>query len=66
MSIGGSRMAATRELRITIYQEYPPIPMRTFDWCAWISGEETGIVSWGSTSFTAVKDLIMQLEENEN
>lgn len=55
-------MAATRELRITIYQEYPPIPMRTFDWCAWISGEETGIVSWGSTSFTAVKDLIMQLE----
>lgn len=38
---------------------YPPIPVRSFDWCAWWDdeGEEAGRYGWGATEEAAVKDL---------
>jgi hypothetical protein len=38
--------------------EYPPIPDRRFDWCAWHDGEEElGHYGWGRTEWEAVTDL---------
>lgn len=41
----------------------PPIPMRSFDWCAYRDGcEETGPVGWGRTEAAAKADLLAQEE----
>lgn len=38
---------------------YPPIPIRTNDWCAYYDGEEeNGNYGYGETEEAAVKDLI--------
>jgi len=43
---------------------YPPIPIRQFDWRAWIDGyEESHPTGWGSTETGAVEDLKEQLIE---
>ena len=42
---------------------YPPIPIRTCDWCAYIDGNEEGRVGWGQTEEEAIQDLIGQLED---
>ena len=44
---------------ITIFV-YPPIPWRSFDWCAYYDGdegEEQAPRGWGATEAEAVKDL---------
>jgi hypothetical protein len=44
---------------------YPPIPIRSLDWCAWVDGteDEDMIQGWGPTEQTAVSDLMERLEE---
>ena len=38
--------------------EYPPIPLRQFDWCAWHDGEEeSNRCGWGRTEAEAIHDL---------
>lgn len=37
---------------------YPPIPIRQFDWCAYLDGtEEEGPYGWGKTEAEAILDL---------
>jgi len=38
---------------------YPPIPERSFDWCAWFDGmdEETRGQGWGKTEAEAIENL---------
>lgn len=38
---------------------FPPIPIRSFDWCAWRDGEEErGVYGYGYTENGAVMDLL--------
>lgn len=38
---------------------YPPIPIRTHDWCAYFDGEEeNGNYGYGQTEQTAINDLL--------
>lgn len=44
--------------------DYPPIPIRTLDWSAWIDGfEEDGPYGHGKTEAEAIADLREALEE---
>lgn len=37
---------------------YPPIPLRSCDWCAYYDGqEENGDYGWGETEDAAIADL---------
>lgn len=47
------------ELNIKTEHVYPPIPIRSFDWCAWFDGmdEETRGHGWGKTEAEAIADL---------
>lgn len=39
--------------------EFPPIPDRRFDWCAFFDGEEeAGNYGWGRTEAEAIADFI--------
>jgi hypothetical protein len=43
---------------------YPPIPIRCFDWCAWIDGyEEAGPYGHGKTEVQALADLACTVDE---
>lgn len=43
---------------------YPPIPLRQFDWCAWLDGdEEAGPRGWGRTEQEAIAELMVELED---
>lgn len=38
---------------------YPPIPIRSFDWCAWWDGIDEGEnAGWGTTEEDTIKDLV--------
>jgi hypothetical protein len=43
----------------------PPIPIRSFDWCAYVEGtdEETRICGWGETEAKAIRDLRLISED---
>jgi hypothetical protein len=42
----------------------PPIPLRQFDWCAYVDGqEESGRYGWGFTRPEAIADLMQLLED---
>ena len=44
--------------KIITHHEFPPIPDRQFDWCAyWDGEEETQHCGWGRTEAEAVADL---------
>ena len=48
------------KLDIVTYFEYPPIPIRDFDWCAHFDDYEPGQpVGQGPTEAAAVEDLIL-------
>ena len=42
---------------------YPPIPIRDYDWNAWVDGEEECITGWGRTEEAAIADLKEQLDQ---
>ena len=49
--------------KIVTSHDYPPIPIRDFDWCAYREGdEEEGPRGYGRTEAEAVADLIEQVE----
>ena len=51
-------------IKIHLHFEYPPIPIREFDWCATDDNYEPGCpIGWGRTKEEAINDLIEQLEE---
>lgn len=44
---------------------YPPIPIRTCDWCAIYGGdEEGGPRGWGATEAEAIADLIAEFPDD--
>lgn len=54
--------------------EYPPIPLRNFDWCATLDGYDPtplepgdpyrgGPTGWGATEQEAIDDLLTMLED---
>jgi hypothetical protein len=46
--------------------ECPPIPIRSFDWCAYRNGrEEEGRYGWGATEEAAIADLLDNEEDEE-
>lgn len=52
--------------KIVTVHVYPPIPLRTMDWCAYYDGtEETGHYGWGATEFEAVADLRANYPDGE-
>jgi hypothetical protein len=53
-------------LRIRTNFVHPPIPDRSFDWAAWIDGEEEGnIQGRGRTESDAVAELLETLAERD-
>jgi hypothetical protein len=52
-----------RELQIMTAFEHPPIPVRDFDWSAWIDGREEWLTGRGRTEAAAIADLREQIEE---
>lgn len=48
--------ATKRQQGITTHLEYPPIPIRDFDWCAYYDPE--GDHGWGRTELEAIQDLL--------
>ncbi len=44
---------------------YPPIPIRSFDWAAWIDGHEESMSGHGESEQAAIDDLMRQLSECE-
>jgi hypothetical protein len=45
---------------------YPPIPIRTHDWCAYRDGHaEDGNYGWGQTEQGAIADLLAREAEDE-
>jgi hypothetical protein len=49
---------------IKVVLVYPPIPVRSFDWCAYFDGEEEeGPRGWGATRDEAIKDLKEMTDE---
>lgn len=52
--------------RIVTHHNPPPIPLRQFDWCAYIEGEEErGQCGYGRTEEDAVTDLINNYLQQE-
>lgn len=50
--------------KIVTNHVYPPIPVRTSDWCAHFDGEEeAGGYGWGRTEQEAIDDFVANLEE---
>jgi hypothetical protein len=48
---------------IVTHHQFPPIPDRRLDWCAYRYGqEEAGGYGWGPTEADAVTDLITNVE----
>jgi Uncharacterized conserved protein len=54
------------ELKIITSHVFPPIPIRTRDWMAYIDGlEEEGTHGYGATEEEAINDLKIELEARE-
>lgn len=50
--------------KIITHFEFPPIPIRNFDWCAFRDSYEPGDpIGWGRTTQDAIQDLL-DVEEN--
>jgi hypothetical protein len=54
-----------RVSRIKTSHVFPPIPIRDFDWVAWIDGEEEGWRGHGKTEQDAINELNSQLAEHD-
>ena len=50
--------------KIHTFYEFPPIPIRTFDFGAVADGYEPGApIGWGETEADAIADLLEQLDD---
>lgn len=53
--------------KVITHHEYPPIPSRNHDWCAYIDGEEEeGNYGWGRTEAQAVVDMAIKMADQDN
>jgi hypothetical protein len=54
------------ERKIITSFEYPPIPIRSHDWCAYYDdlGADCSPYGWGRTEEEAIQDLLDNYEEN--
>jgi len=55
-------------LKIQTINTFPPIPVRSFDWQAWLDDEEPenwDRVGQGATEQEAISDLMEKLSEQE-
>ena len=61
-------MSPERDMRkIVTSHMFPPIPWRSFDWCAYRDGmEEAGNYGWGTTEQEAIEDLLVVEEEMDD
>lgn len=60
------QLTPKRPVCVVLYHEFPPIPTRAFDWCAYDDNRgESSPVGYGETSQAAVADLFAQLEDEE-
>lgn len=56
----------TERFKIDVEYVCPPIPVRSYDWRAFIIGaDENAPVGWGRTRWDAIDNLRAQLEELE-
>lgn len=54
-------------MNIKTVHVYPPIPVRSFDWCAFDNdGDESGPYGWGKTEAEAVENLKEQILTGSN
>jgi hypothetical protein len=54
------------EKRIVTDHVFPPVPSRSFDWCAYYEGEEEKQnYGWGRTEEEAVADLLADTGEKQ-
>jgi hypothetical protein len=61
-SAKGADMATTK---IRTNYDWPPIPIRSHDWSAWVDGrEEDGPYGHGSTEEEAIADLKEKMDED--
>jgi hypothetical protein len=44
--------------------DYPPIPIRSMDWSAWLDGREEWHIGRGATESAAIADLREQLTDS--
>lgn len=53
-------------LSIRTHHEFPPIPLRNFDWCAVDDStyEPGHPIGWGPTEQAAIDDLLAEIEED--
>ena len=59
-------ISGRRKEKIITTHVYPPIPIRSSDWCAHRDGYEPGcLIGWGATEQEAIDELL-QLEEEEH
>lgn len=55
---------AVKAFKVVVAHEYPPIPVRTMDYCAYVDGEEErGNYGWGATPAEALRELAEIIEE---
>ena len=56
-----------RLVPVTVNFEYPPIPIRTCDWRAWYSSDDSDNpdCGWGATPEDAIQDLVDSYEDPE-
>ncbi len=46
------------EIGVRVLYVYPPIPIRSFDWCAYYEGDDhEGPRGWGATREEAIAEL---------
>jgi len=50
-------------MKIITQNIFPPIPVRCYDWLAYIDGDEEGLKGFGATEAEAVADLNGQIDE---
>jgi hypothetical protein len=67
--LGSRRRCAMKPANIRTWFEYPPIPIRSFDWGAMVDDGSCDCpechppIGWGTTEQEAVADLMEQIEE---
>jgi hypothetical protein len=57
---------AARHGRVMTAFENPPIPVRAWDWSAWIDGREEWLTGRGRTEAEAIADLLEQADEAQD
>ena len=64
---GGGNHYRRGERKIVTEHVFPPIPIRSCDWCATFDGYEPGDPQgWGATEAEAIRDLHIEVDARED